>query len=85
MRRGFPLSEIDSWDTGMLMNYCFEHDRFAKQLNGEAVHDDAQRYAQLKAMEPEMDRLYAEGKVKDHKYKEYKAVLKHCADLLGEE
>lgn len=85
MRRGFPLSEVDHWDTGMLMNYCCEYDRFIRQQNGEVVHDDAQRYEQLKAMEPEMDRLYAEGKVKEHKYKEYKAVLRRCEDLLREE
>lgn len=69
----------------MLLNYCYEYDRMCRRQNGETVHDDAQRYEQLKAMEPEMDRLYAEGKVKEHKYKEYKAVLKRCEEMLGEE
>lgn len=69
----------------MLLNYCCEHDRLQRKLNGEVVHDEEQRYRQLKAMEPEMDRLYAEGKVKEHKYREYKAVLKRCEEMLGEE
>jgi uncharacterized membrane protein len=83
MQRGFPLSEVDQWDTGMLFNFCAEHDRLARIRRGEAVHDDLQRYRVLKEMEPEMDRRYAAGEIKEHKYREYKATLKKCEDLLG--
>lgn len=83
MRRGFPLPEVDNWDTGMLFNFCAEHDRMIRQSNGEVVHDNLQRYRVLKEMEPEMDRRYAAGEIKEHKYREYKATLKKCEDLLG--
>lgn len=83
MRRGFPLPEVDNWDTGMLFNFCAEHDRMIRQANGEVVHDNLQRYRVLKEMEPEMDRRYATGEIKEHKYREYKATLKKCEDLLG--
>ena len=54
-----------------------------RQANGEVVHDNLQRYRVLKEMEPEMDRRYAAGEIKEHKYREYKATLKKCEDLLG--
>lgn len=85
MRRGFPLPEVDNWDTGMLLNWCFEHDRMIRKQNGETVHDDLQRYRVLKEMEPEMDRRYASGDVKEYRYKAYKETLKRCAELIGEE
>ena len=84
MRRGFPLPELDTWDTGMLLNWCYEYDRLIKQQNGEVVHDDAERFRVLKEMEPEMDRMYAAGEIKEYKYKEYKATLKRCEELLSE-
>ncbi len=67
----------------MLFNFCAEHDRLARIRRGEVVHDDLQRYRVLKEMEPEMDRRYAAGEIKEHKYREYKATLKKCEDLLG--
>lgn len=83
MRRGFPLSEVDLWDTGMLFNFCAEHDRMARIQRGEVVHDEMQRYHVLKEMEPEMDRRYSSGEVKEHKYREYKAALRRCEKLIG--
>ena len=38
--RGFPLSELDEWNTGMLINWCIEHDRSQRKANGETVHDN---------------------------------------------
>lgn len=83
MRRGFPLSEIDNWDTGMLFNFCAEHDRFAKIQRGEVVHDQMERYRVLKEMQPEMERRYAAGEIKEHKYRQYIETLKKCEALLG--
>ena len=82
MRRGFPLSEVDSWDTGMLLNYCYEHDAMIRRQNGEVVHDNMQRYRVLKEMEPEMDRRFAAGEIKEYKYREYKAALRRCEEVL---
>ena len=83
MRRGFPLSEVDIWDTGMLLNFCYEHDRMIKRQNGETVHDDLKRYEVLKEMEPEIERMFAAGEIKEAKYREYKAALKRCEEMLG--
>lgn len=83
MRRGFPLSEIDNWDTGMLFNFCAEHDRFAKIQRGEVVHDQMERYRVLKEMQPEMERRYAAGEIKEHKFRQYMETLKKCEELLG--
>ena len=83
MRRGFPLSELDNWDTGMLFNFCAEHDRFAKIQRGEVVHDQMERYRVLKEMQPEMERRYAAGEIKEHKYRQYMETLKKCEELLG--
>ena len=69
----------------MLLNYCHEYDRLRRQQNGEVVHDDLQRYHVLKEMEPEMDRRYAAGEIKEHKYREYKETLRRCEELLREE
>ena len=82
MRRGFPLPEVDNWDTGMLLNYCYEYDNMQKRQNGEVVHDNLQRYRALKEMEPEMDRRYAAGEIKQFKYDEYKAALRRCQEIL---
>lgn len=83
MRRGFPLSELDNWDTGMLFNFCAEHDRFAKIQRGEVVHDQMERYRVLKEMQPEMERRYAAGEIKEHNYRQYMEILKKCEELLG--
>ena len=83
MRRGFPLSELDNWDTGMLFNFCAEHDRFAKIQRGEVVHDQMERYRVLKEMKPEMERRYSAGEIKEHKYRQYMETLKKCEELLG--
>lgn len=84
MRRGFPLSEVDNWDTGMLLNWCFEHDRMQRVEAGEVVHDQMERYKIMKDMEPEMDRMYASGEIKEYKYKQYKETLRRCEELIGE-
>lgn len=83
MRRGFPLSEVDNWDTGMLLNFVYDHNRMIAVQNGEVVHDQMQRYQIMKDMEPEMDRRYEAGEIKEYKYREYKAALKRCEEMLG--
>ena len=84
MSRGFPLSEIDNWNTGDLIDWCAEHDRRIRRQNGEDVPDEYDRYQKLKAMEPDIERLYANGKIREAKYTAYKKTLADCeAKLRG--
>lgn len=69
----------------MLLNFCHEYDIMRRKQNGETVHDELERYHVLKEMEPEMDRRYAAGEIKEHKYREYKETLRRCEELLREE
>lgn len=85
LSRGFPLSEMDEWDTGMLLNFCAEHDKLQRIRRGEVVHDDLKRYQALKAMLPEMERRHAAGEIKEYKYRQYMDTLRKCAEMLGEE
>ena len=75
MSRGFPLSEIDTWNTGDLVDWFKEHDRMIRRARGEDVPDPYEQYEKLKAMEPEIDRLHAAGKIRESKYKSYKNSL----------
>lgn len=83
MRRGFPLSEVDGWDTGMLLNFCYEHDSMIRRQNGEIVHDNMERYRIVKSLEPEMERRYKDGTLKEAKYRQYKELLAKAEKMLG--
>ena len=78
MSRGFPLSEIDAWNTGDLIDWAREHDRQLKRERGEDVRDPYEQYQQLKAMQPDIERMYAAGEIKEAKYKSYKDTLAQC-------
>ena len=78
MSRGFPLSEIDAWNTGDLIDWAREHDRQIKRERGEDVRDQFEQYQQLKAMQPDIERMYAAGEIKEAKYKSYKDTLAQC-------
>lgn len=54
--RGFPLSELDEWNTGMLFDWCYEVDRIKRKANGEK--DEYDRYQTMKEIEPEIDEQY---------------------------
>ncbi len=82
MSRGFPLSEIDNWNTGMLIDWALEYDRMQKRARGEAVHDEYERYKQLKAMEPQIEELHAQGRIRAAKYESYKQTLADCERRL---
>lgn len=82
MSRGFPLSEIENWNTGMLIDWALEHDRMQKRSRGEPVYDDYERYQQLKAMEPQIEQLNAQGKIKPERYQSYKKTLADCERKL---
>ena len=84
MQRQFPLSEIDNWNTGDLIDYCFEWDAMKREQSGEKVHDNFERYQTLKNMQPEIERLYAAGQIKKAKYDQYIANLAKAKEMLGE-
>ena len=75
MSRGFPLDQIDTWNTGDLIDWAKEADRNIRRARGEDVRDPYEQYQKLKAMEPEIDRLHAAGKIRESKYKSYKNSL----------
>ena len=80
--RGFPLSELDNWNTGMLLNWIYEHDNAQKKERGEIVHDNYERYEVLKRMEPEIDAQYQRGELDEERYRSYKQSLKEADDRL---
>lgn len=82
MSRGFPLSEIENWNTGMLIDWVHEYDRMQKRARGEYVPDEYERYKQLKAMEAQIEELYAAGRIKPEKYRSYKNTLADCEKKL---
>ena len=81
--RGFPLSELDKWNTGTLVNWCYEHDRSIRKQRGEEVHDNFKRYQTLKALEPEIDKQYADGLIDEKKYRSYKDSLEQAEKAMG--
>ena len=84
MIRGFPLQEIDNWNTGSLIDWALEHDRQKRVSRGEVVKDDFERYQTLKSMEAQVEELHAKGKIREAKYKAYRESLAECARKLGE-
>lgn len=82
MQRGFPLSEIDSWNTGSLIDWASEYDRMQRIQRGETVHDDYERYQTLKAMQPQIEKMHAAGEIKEYKYKQYCETLRNCEEKL---
>lgn len=67
----------------MLINWCYEYDRAARKQNGEEVHDNYKRYQTLKALEPEIDQLYAAGQIDEKKYISYKESLAAAEKAMG--
>lgn len=53
-----------------------------KRARGENVPDPYDQYKKLKAMEPEVDKLYAAGKIKEAKYRSYKQALETAEKQL---
>lgn len=84
MSRGFPLPELDNWNTGDLIDWSAAHDRRIQKQRGEHVPDPYEQYQQLKAMEPDVDAMYAAGQIREAKYQTYKRTLAECAAKLGE-
>ena len=80
--RGFPLSELDNWNTGDLIDWACEHDRLQKIARGEYVPDDFERYEQLKAMENQIEELHKAGKIREDKYRSYRAEIDRCEMIL---
>lgn len=75
MSRGFPLDQIDVWNTGDLIDWAKETERNIRRAKGEDVRDPYEQYQTLKAMEPEIERMHAAGEIREAKYKSYKQAL----------
>lgn len=84
MNRGFPLSEIDNWNTGSLVDWAMEHDRQERRSRGETVKDPYEQYQQLKAIEQQIETMHAAGQIKEGKYKAYRSALEDCERKLKE-
>ena len=77
------MSELDNWNTGMLINWCIEHDRAIRIQRGEVVHDNYKRYLALKSIEPDIDRQYEAGEIDEEKYRSYKESLEAAEKAMG--
>ena len=75
MSRGFPLDQIDAWNTGDLIDWVKETERNIRRARGEDVRDPYEQYKTLKSMEPEIERMHASGDIREAKYKSYKQAL----------
>ena len=82
--RGFPLPELDDWNVGMIVDWVCEHDKIQKRMRGETVEEPYEQYLTLKAMEPEIDEMYAAGQIRKEKYESYKESLRICEMQLEE-
>lgn len=71
--KGFPLSEIDKWNTGTLFDWCYAVDRIRRKANGEK--DDLDRYETMKKIEPEIDEQYKNGIITEEKYQNFKNTI----------
>jgi hypothetical protein len=82
MARGFPLSEIDGWNTGDLIDWAMEHDRQLRKARGEHVPDAYEQYRKLKAMEKSIEEMHAAGTIREEKYRSYRETLERCEARL---
>ena len=82
MSRGFPVSEIDNWNTGDLIDWIKEHDRNILRARGEDISDPYEQYQKRKAMEPDIERMHDAGQIREAKYISYKKTLAECEEHL---
>lgn len=69
----------------MAINYTCAYDRMMRRANGETVHEPDEQYKVLKAMEPQIDEMYANGEIKKAKYDSYKQSLRHWEEMMKED
>ncbi|MBP0974490.1 MAG: hypothetical protein J6P20_00340, partial [Oscillospiraceae bacterium] len=80
--RGFPLSELDDWNTGMVIDWIMEKDRIIRRQRGERVEDPYEQYLQLKEMEPDIEEMYKAGQIREQKYQSYRSALERCEEQI---
>ena len=56
-----------------------------RRANGETVREPDEQYKILKAMEPQVDEMYANGEIRKEKYESYKRSLKNWEELMKED
>lgn len=81
---GFPLSELDNWNTGDLIDWIAAHIRQIRIRNGETVPDPWEQYQTLKAMEPDIEEMHKAGQIRQAKYESYRRTLDECERRLKE-
>ena len=74
---------MDNWTTGMLINWCYTHERNQRRKSGEEVHDNYKRYLALKSIEPDIDQQYAAGEIDETNYRSYKDSLAQAEKAMG--
>lgn len=72
---GVTLSDMHDITYGEGINIVRECDRLAKLRHGIEVPDPEKQYKQLKALEPTIEAMYAEGRITESKYRGYRASL----------
>lgn len=78
---GFPLSEVDNYNTGMLLDICYEVKRIKGKANGDK--DEYDRYQTMKKIEPEIDEQYENGQINEEKYKSFKETIANYEKQMG--
>ena len=85
LARGFPLSAWDDFTVGMLINFCYAHDRLQRRANGERVPDPDDQYQKLKAMQPQIEEMHQRGEIREERYRSFMQSIKNYERLLTEE
>ncbi len=84
MSMGFPLSGLDEWNTGDLIDWIAAYNRRMRIRNGENVPDPYEQYLTLKAMEPDIEEMHKAGQIRQAKYESYRRTLDECERRLKE-
>lgn len=69
----------------MGINYATAYDKMMRRANGETVREPDEQYKILKAMEPQVDEMYANGEIRKEKYESYKQSIKNWEELMKED
>lgn len=72
-RAGLTADEIDEWNIGTIIDFI--NIRNKSLMKNESRYSDEQRYNQLKALEPEIDKRFKSGLISKQKYDKFKQQL----------
>ena len=69
--RGLTVADMEHFSYGMLINYCYAHDRQIRRSRGEKISDPEEQYNKLKAIEPIVKERYKKGEITEERYKSF--------------